>query len=291
MYSFAQGWNLSARNPFDVLFGRANKTIVHDNYLGMNAVFGAENTVQTSSNNSFVGNILGGGQNTFMNVKDISSYWNILSGEYNTFKSTHSMGIGNGCDVSLMGSVFVGNAITSEEDGILESSLVVAVDSSPYCLKYSSFIGQAEFDFDTNNLKNIEYCSLMGKDYTVDVNTNALVGTSINLSDSDSNIKHSYSKYFGLGIKSTGNHQIIYGHYNALTDARFVIGNGSDDTLRSNLIELQDSGVIYIDKMVGDTANRPTPSKASSLPYFDTDLGKPIWYDGSNWVDATGATA
>jgi len=39
----------------------------------------------------------------------------------------------------------------------------------------------------------------------------------------------------------------------------------------------------------GATADRPSnPSKGEQ--FFDTDLGKPIWYDGTNWVDATGAT-
>ena len=40
---------------------------------------------------------------------------------------------------------------------------------------------------------------------------------------------------------------------------------------------------------VSSTASRP----ASPLPgqqHFDTTLGKPIWYDGTNWVDATGTT-
>lgn len=39
----------------------------------------------------------------------------------------------------------------------------------------------------------------------------------------------------------------------------------------------------------GTTANRPS-TPANYEFYFDTDLGKPIWYDGTNWVDATGTT-
>lgn len=42
----------------------------------------------------------------------------------------------------------------------------------------------------------------------------------------------------------------------------------------------------------GNTASRPSPSlnEWASVLYFDTTLGKPIWYDPSNneWVDATG---
>lgn len=45
------------------------------------------------------------------------------------------------------------------------------------------------------------------------------------------------------------------------------------------------------------TANRPTTLDLSLLENsgvgftcFDTTLGIPIWWDGTNWVDATGAT-
>lgn len=42
------------------------------------------------------------------------------------------------------------------------------------------------------------------------------------------------------------------------------------------------------------TANRPTPGANDlGLMYMDTTLdadGKPIWWNGTAWVDATGAT-
>lgn len=38
----------------------------------------------------------------------------------------------------------------------------------------------------------------------------------------------------------------------------------------------------------GATASRPaTPTIGQR--YFDTTLGKPVWFNGTNWVDATGA--
>jgi hypothetical protein len=37
----------------------------------------------------------------------------------------------------------------------------------------------------------------------------------------------------------------------------------------------------------GTTVNRPS-SPNTGERYFDTDIGKPIWYNGSNWVDAQG---
>jgi hypothetical protein len=41
----------------------------------------------------------------------------------------------------------------------------------------------------------------------------------------------------------------------------------------------------------GDTASRPTFGNTTGQMYFDTDLGTPIWWDGAQWVDATGAPA
>ncbi len=41
----------------------------------------------------------------------------------------------------------------------------------------------------------------------------------------------------------------------------------------------------------GVTASRPTLAVTTGQMYFDTDLGTPIWWDGAQWVDATGAPA
>lgn len=40
----------------------------------------------------------------------------------------------------------------------------------------------------------------------------------------------------------------------------------------------------------GATAERPINQLQVGQYFFDTTLGIPIWYDGTNWVDATGAT-
>lgn len=46
------------------------------------------------------------------------------------------------------------------------------------------------------------------------------------------------------------------------------------------------------DNRSGTTAQRSTvsPSPEIGQNYFDTTLGKPIWFNGTNWVDATGTT-
>ena len=40
----------------------------------------------------------------------------------------------------------------------------------------------------------------------------------------------------------------------------------------------------------GTTAGRPTSGRYVGMHFWDTTLNKPIWFNGTNWVDATGAT-
>jgi len=40
----------------------------------------------------------------------------------------------------------------------------------------------------------------------------------------------------------------------------------------------------------GTTAQRPTAGLYIGRRYFDTTLGHPAWYDGTNWVNASGTT-
>lgn len=47
----------------------------------------------------------------------------------------------------------------------------------------------------------------------------------------------------------------------------------------------------YVDTAVAPKAGATRPlSPATGLMFFDTSLGKPIWYSGTAWVDATGTT-
>jgi hypothetical protein len=42
----------------------------------------------------------------------------------------------------------------------------------------------------------------------------------------------------------------------------------------------------------GTTAQRPAglPADGRSFQFYDTTLGKPVWFNGTVWKDATGAT-
>jgi hypothetical protein len=43
------------------------------------------------------------------------------------------------------------------------------------------------------------------------------------------------------------------------------------------------------DKFIGSTSERPS-SPPLGFSFYDTSLGKPIWWNGSSWTDANGAT-
>lgn len=45
----------------------------------------------------------------------------------------------------------------------------------------------------------------------------------------------------------------------------------------------------YVETIASSTANRPI-DMATGTSIYDTTLGKPIWWNGTAWVDATGAT-
>ena len=65
-----------------------------------------------------------------------------------------------------------------------------------------------------------------------------------------------------------------------------------DKTSAVNAINENNSNIQSLQSYIlgsGTTASRPTTTLIGAQ-YFDTDISKPIWFDGTNWVDATGTT-
>lgn len=86
-----------------------------------------------------------------------------------------------------------------------------------------------------------------------------------------------------------------------LIDPRYLgvydsIREGASLYLKDEKRRLLYNGEEWVDyngnsiKINGFTKDRPTTAIKSGFQYFDTTLNKPIWWTGSNWVDATGAT-
>jgi len=71
-----------------------------------------------------------------------------------------------------------------------------------------------------------------------------------------------------------------------LTLTNTIMGMDTNATLNNGAV------IYYGDSpWSGTTASRPDMTynaSGSNIPYFDTDLGKPIWYNGTAWVDSTG---
>lgn len=156
-----------------------------------------------------------------------------------------------------------------------------------------SFINVTNIDLDTNK---ISYSS----------STQILANPYVNDNDDYSVFKD------GQKIRVAGTFCTLYN--GKITNANFMTANSS---LNPKLLNQYNNGYIICDsgnesgntgiifnlggvlrafdgetyniRRRGTTSQRVTPMK-SGFCYFDTTLGKPIWWNGSAWVDATGAT-
>lgn len=72
---------------------------------------------------------------------------------------------------------------------------------------------------------------------------------------------------------------------------RFVVVRAGQvvKVARSGIAALIDERAKAINEAGGTTANRPA-NPDTFQTYFDSTLGIPIWYNGTEWVDATGST-
>ena len=81
----------------------------------------------------------------------------------------------------------------------------------------------------------------------------------------------------------------------ALPTAPAEYDQSRDDQLNQNLriyFNNLDSFLVALSTpQNGATADRPTQNLQVGQFYFDTTLGYPIWYDGTDWVDAAGTVA
>jgi hypothetical protein len=81
----------------------------------------------------------------------------------------------------------------------------------------------------------------------------------------------------------------------ALPTAPVEYDHRRDDQLNQNLRiyfnNLDNFLVAISTPQNGATADRPTQNLQIGQFYFDTTLGFPVWYDGTDWVDATGTVA
>jgi hypothetical protein len=71
--------------------------------------------------------------------------------------------------------------------------------------------------------------------------------------------------------------------------ARWTAGTNPATPTTPGTLSAADKARLDI-PLAGITAARPV-APPTGYAYFDTTLGKPVWYNGASWVDATGAAA
>ena len=73
-------------------------------------------------------------------------------------------------------------------------------------------------------------------------------------------------------------------------DQRYV--DQLNNALRLYFTQVDNFTQATVNPLNGPTANRPVDSSQLPLPiglfYFDTTINRPIWYNGTNWINAAG---
>jgi len=95
----------------------------------------------------------------------------------------------------------------------------------------------------------------------------------------------------GLETIAAGNYQHVAGQYNATSsvESAFIVGNGDDDSTRSNLIFAAGNTVTINDlvKLQVRTTNPGSPSEGMIMSSGSAGTSKLYYYNGTAWVDLT----
>lgn len=214
----------------------------------------------------------------------------------------------------------------SDNDNVKSSSSFINVSNSEIFCEFSNIIG-AKVNVYSQYVNILGYnCKVEKTDYFA--YCGSVTGNGITVTPTDEHLVNFFSQGFGNilnhgrsflygdNLKTSAKGQFILGQFNTLDENLvFAYGNGVDEDNRSNLFEIYKDGSFIvpnleinsdtssktlINKEYADyeiknivlggkdvTENRPSSPKIGFY-YFDTDLNKPIWYNGSDWTDATG---
>lgn len=99
-----------------------------------------------------------------------------------------------------------------------------------------------------------------------------------------------YAVAIGRAAQANGASSVVIGDSISVSSSNAIAIGSSSSKIEadgSGRLSLTGTNAQYVCPSYA-TASRPTGTTGGMV--FDTDLGKPIWYNGTNWVDATGTT-
>lgn len=180
--------------------------------------------------------------------------------------------------VGYQGHLAIGCSVY-DETGALGVGTVKLKDNNPSIRFY-----------DTNYPNNI--CMIREQDNQFQFLANGTL-----CSHYDSNLYHVYNKPLKVGdLVSTGGGLILGSTaYNGSDYHLFVDSDGYFRFNRTNagVVQSAEAGYMVLTNKHGATSGRPTLTNTwedIGAMYFDTTLGKPIFWNGTSWVDAAGTS-
>lgn len=280
---------------------------------GLTNVNNGANNILCGFNNSLVGKncIVSGSGNSVLASDDNDSDNIIVYGFNNVVNGGKHCLIG-GSD-NIISDVY--NVVFGSGNNV-SSSYNLVFCSDNICHGNYNLVGGISNEINNTNADNMLANNfVMGFSNILD-NVDSSVGTNI-INATSSKIKHSYCFVLGNTLETSSDFQVLLGQYNSIdSDVLLAFGNGEDEDNRSNLFEIRKDGSFvsssleivsdtdektlvnkkYVDNKIlnislgnkDTTANRPVTSSIGFY-HFDTDLNKPIWYNGSDWTDADGS--
>lgn len=252
------------------------------NAININNVITDNGSFATIPDNSAIGitdGVLSSAPTVFLDMK---AERNALAIKNHTATSSASSSSREGTvyEVDYKGHVAIGCS-TYNEDGASGTGTVKLKDNAPIVRFY-----------DTNYPSHVSFVRLQNDKFQTAVN-------GVIRSEYLNNGYHEYSYPIRMKKIADSHGGLIFGtDFTTAPDVHLFGGaNGylKVNRTQADVTQTTDTGYVLQECVSGVTANRPTSRLSNNwecigFRYFDTTLGKPVFWSGTGWVDATGAS-
>lgn len=209
-------------------------------------------------------------------------------------------------------------AVPADEEDITEQSGTLQLANKTYDKQSFSGLGRVYLRKNIVGDKNVLTQAMINKANTIYMQGECNA-CDINLNITSNNILDSTTEninFIARGIRLDQNFSGVNNKFNINREDINLISSIRNNTLVKDIVKYIDyediptlnmvanlggvfieyikgkpviSGDMYVSKM-GTTQERPANIINKGFQYFDTTINKPIYWDGSKWIDATGAT-